>query len=62
VITTILKNATDVQLREARIWTSDHLHIPYVRVSDLVAVAYVVKHFQAGQLTGWDGFIVDIGL
>jgi hypothetical protein len=23
-------------------------------------VAYVVKHFKAGQLEGWDGFITDM--
>lgn len=61
MITAIIRNATEGQLKEARIWTSDNLHIPYVKVNNEVAVAYVCKHFVAGQLTGWDGFIEDIG-
>jgi hypothetical protein len=60
MITTIIRNATPEQLRKARIWTSDNLHIPYVKVNDEVAVAYVCKHFVAGQLDGWDGFVTDL--
>jgi hypothetical protein len=57
MITTIIRNATDAQLVVATLWTSNQLHIPDESITNDVAVAYVVKHFKAGQLEGWDGFI-----
>ncbi|MGW0846799.1 hypothetical protein ACWD26_43135 [Streptomyces sp. NPDC002787] len=56
MITTIINNATGNQLRSAVIWTSDHLHVPLDQVTECVAVAYIVRHFEMGALSGWDGF------
>ncbi|MER6687519.1 hypothetical protein [Streptomyces olivaceoviridis] len=56
MITTILNNATNRQLQGAVNWTSDHLHVPLDQVTECVAVAYVVRHFEMGALSGWDGF------
>jgi hypothetical protein len=60
MITTIIQHATTPQLIAARRWTEDNLHVPESAVTTAVAVAYVVKHFKAGQLEGWDGFITDM--
>ncbi|MFE4832967.1 hypothetical protein [Streptomyces sp. NPDC056672] len=60
MITAIMNNATDAQLQGAVNWTSDHLHVPLDQVTECVAVAYVVRHFQMGALSGWDGFIRDL--
>lgn len=57
MITTILRNATCDQLDSARAWVSDQLHIPFERTTDLVAAAYIVKHFEQGSYSGWDGWI-----
>jgi hypothetical protein len=38
-------------------WTADHLHVPESSVKYDVAVAYVVRHFEMGALSGWDGFV-----
>lgn len=62
MITEILRHATIDQLAAAITWTADNLHLPEQHVSGQVAVAYVCKHFEAGQLTGWDGFIENAGL
>jgi hypothetical protein len=62
VIVNIIRNAHPDQIVHAIVWTADNLHVPPSLVSYEVAVAYVCKHFAAGQLTGWDGFIEDIGL
>lgn len=62
MITTILGDATVAQLTAAIRWTADNLHLPETHVSAPVAVAYVCRHFEAGQLTGWDGFIENAGL
>ena len=53
MITVILCSATVAQLTAAIRWTADNLHLPETYVSAAVAVAYVCKHFEAGQLTGW---------
>jgi hypothetical protein len=60
MITLIILHATAPQLIAARRWTEDNLHVPESAVTTAVAVAYVVKHFKAGQLEGWDGFITDM--
>lgn len=61
MITTIIQHATTAQLKAACRFTEDNLHVPDSAVTTEVAVAYVVKHFKAGQLEGWDGFITDLG-
>lgn len=58
-ITDILSDATREHLDAARQWTSDQLHVPRSALTNSVAVAYVIRHFEAGQLTGWDGFLED---
>ena len=60
MITTIILHATTAQLTAARRFTEDNLHVPESAVTTAVAVAYVVKHYKAGQLEGWDGFITDL--
>lgn len=60
MITTIIQNATAPQLLAAARWTSDNLHIPESTLTVYVVVSYVVKHYKAGQLEGWDGFIADM--
>ncbi|MER5579638.1 hypothetical protein [Streptomyces massasporeus] len=60
MITTILENATRDQLQSALNWTSDHLHVPLDQVTECVAVACVVRHFEMGALSGWDGFIANL--
>lgn len=60
MITTIIANATGKQLRTAVTHTADHLHVPEETVSVTVAVAYIVRHFEMGQLSGWDGFIENL--
>lgn len=60
-ILTILEGATGSQLVAARHWVADNLHIPVYEVRSVMAVAYIVRHFQSGQLEGWDGFITDLG-
>lgn len=57
MITTIVRNAAHDDLLMARMWTSDQLHIPRDMVSPEVAVAYIVKHFEQGAYSGWDGFV-----
>lgn len=57
MITTIIANATGPQLRAAITHTANHLHVPEECVGATVAVAYIVKHFEMGQLSGWDGFL-----
>lgn len=56
MITTILRNCTRQQLEAAYHYTADHLHVPVSELTDTVAVAYVVRHFEQGQYTGWTGF------
>lgn len=56
MITTILKNASIWEIADARGWAADHLHVPVTSIPDDVAVAYVVRHFKQGYLTGWEGF------
>lgn len=60
MITTIINNAESHQLFAAGQYVADHLHVPESAVTTAVAVAYICKHFKAGQLEGWDGFITDI--
>lgn len=57
MIITILRTATREELYDARLWTSDHLHLPMTSVSSEVAVAYVCQHFEVAEMTSWDGFI-----
>jgi hypothetical protein len=57
----ILRNTTRTQLYAAINWTADNLHVPVNEVPDIVAIAYVQRHFKAGQLEGWDGFVTDLG-
>lgn len=61
MITLILRDATPAQLTAARHFASRCLHIASLDVPDRVAVAYVCRHFEAGQLFGWDGFITELG-
>lgn len=61
MITLILRDATDAQLHAAACWTADNLHVPLEEIDDVIAVAYVVRHYKAGELEGWDGFITDLG-
>lgn len=56
-----VKNATLSQLIAARQFASDNLHVPLNTVTHAVAVAYISKHFEAGRLTGWEGFLTDNG-
>jgi hypothetical protein len=60
MITTIIRNATGPQRRAAITHTADHLHVPEETVSIEVAVAYIVRHFEMGQLSGWDGFVENL--
>lgn len=60
MITLILKTASVDELRKARLYVSDCLHLPLDDVTVPVAVAYVCGHFEMGQLTGWDGFVENI--
>lgn len=57
MIVTILRTAHARHIRAAMRWTADNLHIPEGEVSELVAVAYVVRHFKMGELYSWDGFV-----
>lgn len=61
MITNILRTAQPEHIVQAIVWTADNLHVPPSTISYHVAVAYVCRHFEAGQLTGWDGFVEDIG-
>lgn len=58
--TVILSTAAPTQLRSALSWTADNLHVNEHDLTMVAAVAYVCKHFRAGQLTGWSGFITDL--
>lgn len=53
----IRDEATASELAAATRWTADHLHVPADHLTHIVAVAYVVRHFEMGQLSGWDGFV-----
>lgn len=57
MIITILRTAYAPHVRAAMRWTADNLHIPEGEVTELFAVAYVVKHFEQGAYTGWDGWV-----
>jgi hypothetical protein len=56
MIITILRTAHAAHIRAAIRWVSDQLHIPAAEMTDLFAVAYVVRHFEQGTYTGWDGW------
>lgn len=62
MIITIIRNAHPRQIEAAIRWTADNLHVPWDLINEYVAVGYVCKHFEVGELTGWDGFIEDVGL
>lgn len=57
MITTILRTATAKQILAARHYAADHLHIAFLDVTKVVAVAYVNKHFEQGTYENWDGFV-----
>lgn len=57
MITTILRNSTYQQRQAAYHYTADRLHIPLGEVTDVVAVAYVVAHFEQGGYLSWEGFV-----
>lgn len=57
MITTIVRTLTREQRTTSRKFVADHLHIPYEDVSSVVAVAYIVKHFEQGAYSGWDGWV-----
>lgn len=57
MITTILRNATVGHLLDARRHTSNHLHVPLAKVDNMIAVAYIVRHFEQGDYEGWNGFV-----
>jgi hypothetical protein len=41
-------------------WTANNLHVPESEVAEIVAIAYVERHFQQGALSGWEGFCENI--
>lgn len=57
MITTILRTATIQQLMDAVDHVSTQLHLPRTQVRSEVAVAYICKHFEQGDYSGWDGWI-----
>jgi hypothetical protein len=57
MIITILRTAHASDVRAAMRWTADNLHIPEGEVTELFAVAYVVRHFEQGDYSGWDGYV-----
>lgn len=57
MITTILRTAHARHIRAAMQHTADHLHVPVSELTELIAVAYVVRHFEQGAYSGWDGFV-----
>lgn len=57
MITTIIRNATQEQLIEAREWVMEQLHVPRGTVTPAVAVGYIILHFGQGAYEGWNGFI-----
>lgn len=59
-ISEIVRTAPLWHLITAQRWTSDHLHVPESEITNAVAVAYVVQHYQQGELSGWDGFITNL--
>jgi hypothetical protein len=56
VITTILNTARQEDLEQARVFVSNHLHLPLEDVSRKVAVAYICKHFRQGSYEYWEGW------
>jgi hypothetical protein len=61
-ILTILRGASPQQVEAAIRFTANNLHAPEGCIEPEVAVAYVARHFRAGRLEGWDGFIEDLGV
>lgn len=57
-----LRGASPRQVARAADWTAARLHVPVESVTDDVAVAYVIRHYRAGRLEGWDGFLEDLGV
>jgi hypothetical protein len=57
----IATNAEPEQLSAARVFTARNLHVPESVLTFTASVAYIVRHFEAGQLTGWEGFLIDYG-
>lgn len=57
MIITILNTAAHHDIGAAREFTAEHLHLPLGNVSEVVAVAYVLQHFEQGSYSGWDGFV-----
>lgn len=57
MILTILRTAHAAHIRAAMGWVSDQLHVPGAEVTELIAVAYICKHFEQGDYTGWDGWV-----
>lgn len=57
MITLILRTAHAQHLVDAVTWVSDQLHIPRSKVTVETAVAYIVKHFEQGAYSGWDGWV-----
>lgn len=60
-IKSIMKEATLQQTSAAKQWTARSLNVQEPFVTRTVAVAYVIQHFTAGQLEGWEGFVADLG-
>lgn len=56
MITTIITHASVRELNAAIVHAADHLHVPEEEVTQSVAVAYIVRHFEQGVYFGWDGF------
>jgi len=53
---TALRNATREELEAAYRYTAKELQIPTSELTDYVAVAYIVRHYQRGVYSGWRGF------
>lgn len=57
MITTILRTCARADLEAAYHYTANHLHVPVSEITDTVAVAYVLRHFEQGAYSGWDGWV-----
>lgn len=57
MILNILRTARAAHIWAATRWVSDQLHVHGAEVTEMIAVAYVCKHFEQGTYTGWDGWV-----
>lgn len=64
-ITDNLRNATEKQISAALGLTADMLHVPVDQLTEIVAVAYIMRHYGEGRVggsesQGWEGFVADL--